>query len=110
MVQAQDTQIVEEANSIFEHYRDAVEAMSKIIADNVSQILAHIGRNIGMQWSSNDITWNNHKVNEIFNSINNLPNQGLSRTELGEQAAAMDEQVLENQGRQYWVKYGNGRI
>jgi hypothetical protein len=49
MVQAQDTQIVEEANSIFEHYRDAVEAMSKIIADNVSQILAHIGRNIGMQ-------------------------------------------------------------
>jgi hypothetical protein len=87
-----------------------VEAMSKIIADNASQILTLIGMNIAMQWSSNDIIWNNHKVNEIFDSINNLPKEGPSRTELGEQAAAMDEQVLENQGRQYWVKYGNGRI
>jgi hypothetical protein len=49
MVQAQDTQIVEEANSIFGHYRDAVEAMSKIIADNASQILTLIGMNIAMQ-------------------------------------------------------------
>jgi len=48
ILQSQDMQIVQEANSIFEVYKRELEAMSKRITDNASQIQAVTRTHIGI--------------------------------------------------------------
>jgi heme oxygenase len=49
ILQAQDNQIVQEANSIFEAHKNELEAISKRVTKCDGQILAIKGTNIGIQ-------------------------------------------------------------
>jgi len=48
VLQGQDNQTVQEANSIFEAHKSELEAISKTVTNCDSQILSIIGTNIGI--------------------------------------------------------------
>lgn len=90
ILQSQDTQIVQEANDIFISHRKEMEAMSKRITDNATQILAIKGTNIEIQRSLKDIHSKVQKVNEVSESIKKSLKEVPSKCELREHAMAMN--------------------
>jgi len=70
-----------------------MEAMSKRITNNASQILAVKGTNIGIQRSLKDMNSKIQKVNEVLNSIKSSLKEVPSKRELREHAATMDKQI-----------------
>jgi len=71
ILQAQDNQIVEEANSIFEAYTIELESMSERITGCDAQIQSIKGTNIGIQRSLKDMNSKIVTVNEVLNSLKN---------------------------------------
>jgi predicted nucleic acid-binding Zn-ribbon protein len=88
ILQGRDAQIVQETNDIFIMYTKEIEAMSKRITDNASQILAVKGTNISIQRSLKDINSKIQKVNKVLDSIINFFREVPSRRELREHATA----------------------
>jgi predicted nucleic acid-binding Zn-ribbon protein len=97
ILQAQDNQIVQEANSIFEAHKNELEAISKRVTKCDGQILAIKGTNIGIQRSLKDMNSKIQKVNEVLQSIKKNFKEDPSRRELEEHATAMDEQEAQVQ-------------
>jgi len=97
ILQGQDAQIVQEANDICTTRKKEMEAMSKRITDNASQILRIKGTNIGMQRSLKDMNSKIEKVNEVLNCIKNSLKEVPSRRELRDHAVAIDEQLVQMQ-------------
>jgi len=91
ILQAQDNQIVQEANSIFEAHKNELEVMSKRITNCDSQILSIKGTNIGIQRPLKDMNSKIQKVNEVLDSIKTSLKEVPSRRELREHATAMNE-------------------
>jgi predicted nucleic acid-binding Zn-ribbon protein len=97
ILQAQDNQIVAEANSIFEAHKLELEAISKRVTSCDCQILSIKGTNIGIQRSLNDMNSKIAKVNEVFGSIKSSLKEVPSRKELKDDATTMDEQLVRMQ-------------
>jgi hypothetical protein len=97
ILQAQDNQIVQKANSIFEAHKNELEAISKRVTSCDAQILAVKGTNIGLQRSLKDMNSKIQKVNKVLESIKTSLKEVPSRRELREHATAMDEQLVQMQ-------------
>ena len=69
ILQGQESQIVQEANDNFMTHKKEMEAMSKRVTDNVSQILGITENNIGIQRSLKDMNSKIGRVNEVLDSI-----------------------------------------
>jgi hypothetical protein len=69
IIQAQDIQIVLEANSVFEAHKKELEAISRRVTNCDGQILSIKGTNIGIQRSVKDMNSKIDKVNGILDSI-----------------------------------------
>jgi hypothetical protein len=97
ILQAQDNQIVEEANTIFETHKKELEAISKRVTNCDGEILTIKGTNIGIQRSLKDMNSRIHIVNEVLESIKSALKEVPSRRELREHATVMDEQLVQMQ-------------
>jgi len=69
ILQSQDNQIVDEANSIFEVHKKEMEKLSKRILDNANQIISVKGTSIGIQRSLKDMNTKIEQVNKVLESI-----------------------------------------
>ena len=96
ILQAQDDQIVEEANSIFEAYGIELDSMSMRITGCDAQILSIMGTNIGIQRSLKDMNSKIVTVNAVLNSLKNSLKDIPSSTELRQHVAAMEDQLVQS--------------
>jgi predicted nucleic acid-binding Zn-ribbon protein len=96
ILQAQDDQIVEEANSIFEDHKNELEAIPKRVTNCDSQILNTKGTKIGIQRSLKDMNSKIIKVTETLESIRNSLKEVPSKRELREHAAATEDQLAQS--------------
>jgi predicted nucleic acid-binding Zn-ribbon protein len=93
ILQAQDNQIVQVANSIFEAFKNQLEAISTRVTNCDSQLLYIKGTNIGIQRSLKDVNSMIVKVNEILDTIRNSLKGSPSQRALGQHASVMEDQL-----------------
>jgi uncharacterized protein YukE len=96
ILQNQDNQIVQEANSVFEAHRKELEAISKRVTDCDGQILSIKGVNVGIQQTLKNMNDKIAKVNEILGSIKNSLKEIPSKKELREHVAVMEDQLAQS--------------
>ena len=95
-MQAQDNQIVQEANSIFEAHKKELEAISKQIINCDGQLLSIKGTNIGIQRSLKEMNQKIVNVNDVLTSIKNTFKGIPSKKKLREHAAVMEDQLAQS--------------
>jgi len=96
ILQAQDNQIVQEGNSIFEAHKNELEAISKWVTNCDGQMLSIKGTNVRIQRSLQDMNSKIVKVNEILDAIKNSLRGIPSKRELREHAAVMEDQLAQS--------------